>query len=142
MKTTQNKVAKVGTKATKQTETKQVISKTLAKKQSRVNNFTNDANSYERLLTASANATLCNLGLNKALKDYLDAANQFLTDKQKGLLTFTNVKNEIAQSKYASYTLFSFHIITLVCASIIRKNDNNTKRAERAAKQSKATAKK
>jgi hypothetical protein len=142
MKTTANKAAKVGTKAAKQVETKQVISKTLAKKKSRVENFTNDANSYERLLTASANATLCNLGLNKALKDYLDAANQFLNDKQKGLLTFTNVKNEIAQSKYASYTLFSFHIITLVCASIIRKNDNNTKRAERAAKQSKATAKK
>ncbi|MFO0001848.1 MAG: hypothetical protein ACK559_12035, partial [bacterium] len=97
---------------------------------------------YERLLTASANATLCNLGLNKALKDYLDAANQFLTDKQKDLLTYTNVKNEIAQSKYASYTLFSFHIITLVCASVIRKNDNNTKRAEKVAKQNKATAKK
>lgn len=123
-------------------EMKQVISKNLAKKQERVNSFNNELNSYERLLTASANATLCNLGLNKALKDYLDAANQFLTDKQKSLLTFTNVKNEIAKSKYANYTLFSFHIITLVCASVIRKNDVNTKRQERAAKQSKNAAKK
>jgi hypothetical protein len=142
MKTTQNKAQSAKKTTAKQTETKQVISKTLAKKQSRVDNFTNDANSYERLLTASANATLCNLGLNKALKDYLDAANQFLTDKQKDLLTFTNVKNEIAQRKYECYTIFSFHIITLVCASVIRKNDNNTKRAEKVAKQNKATAKK
>ncbi len=96
-----------------------------------------NANNFQRLLETSRQVKLENMGLNKAIKTYLEVGTdkQILTENQVKVLTFENVKGFISESKYKDLQLFSLHQITLVCNEVIKKYDKATALAARAEKQ-------
>ena len=102
------------------------------------------ASSFKRLLATGKAVHIANMGLNKAIKNYIETAKSvnFLTPKQMQVLTFKNVCDHIKESKYKNLTLFSVHQITLICNEVIKKHDKNTARAARAEAQNKKEAKK
>jgi hypothetical protein len=117
------------------------MNKSIIKKTETVNKVTdlinaNSANSYQRLLATSAATTLDAMKLSKAVKAYLETAEKFLTEKQLKIVTFKAVLDSVkASEKYVNQEYFSFHEITLIANKLIKDNDKNVQRAERAAKQ-------
>jgi hypothetical protein len=119
------------------------VSKSDAKKLAKIATFNKNSNSLERLQVTSAASTIEGKGLNAALKHYLTVGEKYLTDAQKVLLTFAAVKSAIGKHEtLKSKTLFSYFDLQLTCQRIIKEQDKNTQRAERAAKQAAKVAKK
>jgi CMP-N-acetylneuraminic acid synthetase len=119
------------------------VNKSDAKKLAKIATFSEKSNSLERLQITSAATTIEGKGLNAALKNFLTVGEKYLTDAQKTLLTFTAVKNAISKHEtLKNKTLFSYFDLQLTCQRIIKEQDKNTQRAERAAKQAAKTAKK
>jgi len=122
------------------------VSKAIMVKMEKIEKFDNlkeaDKTSYKRLLQVSRLATVENMGLNKALKTFLDVAKGELLPKQIEVLTFNNVKKHLMESKYKDLPLFSMHQITLICNEVVKKHDKNIQRELRVERQNKAIAKK
>jgi hypothetical protein len=119
-------------------------SKTNQKRIELINSFnTETANAWERLKVVTAKTHIANLGLNKALKDYLFEAKDVLTEKQIKILAFKNVVEFISTNeKFNGVTLYSLHSIQLICNEILKQEDKNIARALRTAKQQAQTDKK
>jgi hypothetical protein len=119
-------------------------SKTNQKRIELINSFNIEtANAWERLKVVTAKTHIANLGLNKALKDYLFEAKEILTDKQIKILAFKNVVEYISTNeKFNGVTLYSLHSIQLICNEILKQEDKNIARALRTAKQQAQTDKK
>jgi hypothetical protein len=133
-KAPQNKVKKVS---------KPKVSKAIKEKQSKAEAFKiAEASSYDKLLQASRLTILDSMSLSKAFKHYLVSAKKVLTPKQMKVLTFKAITEHLKGSKYGSLDLFSVHQVALVCNEILKKNDLNTARALKVARQNKAIAKK
>jgi hypothetical protein len=120
------------------------ISKLNAKRIAKIESFDGaNANAWERLQVVTAKTHIANLGLNKALKDFLFEAKGTLNDSQIQLLTFNYVITYVKTTeKYADMRLFSLHTIQIICSAILKEHDKNTARAIKAAKQQAKTDKK
>jgi len=93
-------------------------------------------NSYQRLLATSAASTLDVMSLSKAVKHYVETSRKYLTEKQLQIANFKAILDFIkSDEKLQSEEFFTFHQIALIANKLIKANDNNVKRAERAAKQ-------
>jgi ribulose 1,5-bisphosphate carboxylase large subunit-like protein len=93
-------------------------------------------NSYQRLLATSAASTLDVMSLSKAVKHYVETSQKYLTEKQLQIANFKAILDFIkSDEKLQSEDFFTFHQIALIANKLIKANDNNVKRAERAAKQ-------
>lgn len=111
-------------------------SKQIESKLNLIESFTQESNSWERLKITGAKVTIDNLGLNKALKNYLETGKTYLTEKQVLTLDFKNVVKFINESeKWKDVRLFSTFDMVLICNTILKENDKNIARAIRAAKQ-------
>jgi hypothetical protein len=119
------------------TTTTAQISKLNAKRIAKIESFDGaNANAWERLQVVTAKTHIANLGLNKALKDFLFEAKGTLTDSQIKILAFKNVVSYVATSeKYNEMRLFSLHTIQIICSAILKSEDKNVARAIKAAKQ-------
>ena len=95
---------------------------------------------YARLLQVSRLNQVENMGLNKALKQFLRLAKEEKLNTK--VLTFNNVVEYIKTSKYKNLSLFSSHQITLICNDVMKKHDKAIKLALRVERQNKAIAKK
>jgi hypothetical protein len=126
------------------TTTAAQISKLNAKRIAKIDSFDSaNANAWERLQVVTAKTHIANLGLNKALKDYLFEAKDVLTDAQIKILAFKNVVSYVNSSeKYNSMRLFSLHTIQIICSAILKSEDKNIARAIKSAKQQAKTDKK
>lgn len=101
-----------------------------------------DSSNWERLLATASGVVLENMGLNKMIRTFLQVGENILTDGQRAVLTFDNVKNYIARSKYKDLVYFSEHQMKLICSAVIRENHKATRQAERATKQGAIVGKK
>lgn len=101
-----------------------------------------DSSNWERLLTTASGVILENMGLNKMIRTFLQVGENILTEGQKSVLTFDNVKNYIAHSKYKDLVYFSEHQMKLICSAVIRENHKATRQAERATRQGAIVGKK
>ena len=111
-------------------------SKQIESKLNLIGSFTQESNSWERLKITGAKVVVDNLGLNKALKNYLETGKTYLTEKQFLTLDFKNVVKFINESeKWKDVRLFSTFDMVLICNTILKENDKNIARAIRAAKQ-------
>lgn len=112
------------------------VSKRLTEKMEKISGFNSEkANNFTKLLHVSNLAEVETFGLNRALKIYIEKANEVLSPSQIALLTFGNVKTYIEKSKYKDLPVFSFHQITLICNGLIKEQHAETKRSEKAVKQ-------
>lgn len=112
------------------------ISSRLAKKLVSIDLFQLEtSNSWDKLIHVANLSEVETFGLNRVLKMFLDKADGILTDSQMSHLTFKNVIDVIKTSEYSELRLFSFHQIKLICNSVIKKLDYNTKIAIKVAKQ-------
>ena len=132
---------------TKNTVKKAKISKRLAKKIEKVENFdSKNAGSWDRLMHVANLAEIDTFSLSKVVKTFLEASKKAgvgLTPAQKKVLTFNNVKDYVNKSdKYSHLTHFSFHQVKLICNAVIKANDLNTKRAAKVKKQGGTVGKK
>lgn len=119
------------------------ISKNITSKLNLIDSFNEETNSWNRLKITGAKVTIDNLGLNKALKNYLETGKTYLTGKQVLILSFKNVVEFINTSeKWKDVRLFSTFDMVLICNTILKDEDKNIARAIRAAKQQAATDKK
>ena len=119
------------------------ISKNITSKLVLIDSFTEETNSWNRLKITGAAVTIDNLGLNKALKNYLETGKTYLTEKQVLILDFKNVVKFINESeKWREVRLFSTYDMVLICNTILKEEDKNIARAIRAAKQQAETDKK
>lgn len=102
------------------------------------------ASSYDRLLQVSREVKLDSMSLSKAFKNYLAIAKDrdLLTSKQSKALTFKSITEHLKKSKYGKLDLFTVHQVALTVNEFLKKNDLNTARAVKVARQNKATAKK
>jgi hypothetical protein len=119
------------------------ISKQIVNKLNLIDSFTADSNSWNRLKITGAAVTIDNLGLNKALKNYLETGKTYLTEKSVLILNFKNVVQFINDSeKWKDVRLFSTFDIVLICNAILKDEDKNIARSIRAAKQNAISEKK
>lgn len=100
---------------------------------------TEKASSYDRLMDAKRRAIVDGMSLSKLVGNFLESGVN-LTDKQKEVLTFKNIITFVKGSKYCDLKLFSAQQMVYICSGVIKLHDNNTARAERAAKQDAKTA--
>ena len=118
-------------------------SKQIENKLNLIDSFTEETNSWNRLKITGAKVMIDNLGLNKALKNYLETGKTYLTEKQVLTLDFKNVVKFINESdKWKEIRLFSTFDMVLICNAILKDEDKNIARAIRAAKQQAQTEKK
>lgn len=100
---------------------------------------TEKASSYDRLMDAKRRAIVDGMSLSKLVGNFLESGVN-LTDKQKEVLTFKNIITFVKGSKYCDLKLFSAQQMVYICSGVIKLHDDNTARAERAAKQDAKTA--
>lgn len=120
------------------------LSKSIALKMDKIERFDNlpiaKKGTFATLLQVSRLCVVSNMGLNKALKEFLYIA------KKEGfkfdMLTFNNVREHVQATKYKNLPLFSLNQIALICNDFMKLHNDNVKRSIRAERQSKAVAKK
>jgi hypothetical protein len=118
-------------------------SKQIENKLNLIESFSTESNSWNRLKITGAKVTIDNLGLNKALKNYLETGKTYLTEKSVLILNFKNVVEFINTSdKWKDVRLFSTFDMVLICNAILKDEDKNIARAIRVAKQQAQTDKK
>lgn len=93
-----------------------------------------NASNIDRLRDTSNRVHIANMGMNKMIRTFIEEGVN-LTQAQKDCLTFDNVKNYIATSKYKDLALFSVYQMQCICSAVIRENHKATRLAERAQKQ-------
>jgi hypothetical protein len=92
------------------------------------------ASSYDRLMDTKRRAVVNTMFL-KQMRDNFLSSGVNLTDKQREVLTYKNIITFVKGSRYCDLQLFTPQQMVYICSGVIKLHDDNTARAERAAKQ-------
>ena len=110
-------------------------SKSIEKLLNKVDNFNQELSVWQKLQTVSASTKLTQMGLNQALKNYLNEAKNFLDAEHLNELTFANVRAAIASNEQLNeLTYFTYHQIATVCNRMLAQKFAAIKKAEQALK--------
>jgi len=131
-------------KTAKKVESARIVSGKVIKTVAKIKAFdSKNAGSWDKLGQVSRKVLVDGLGLNKALKNYLDIAKDELTDTQIACLTFANCVDFIKTSvKYKDLQYFTTNDLKLIAQKVLVKFDANTARALKVEKQGGTVGKK